>query len=455
MTRAVPPATSNAPSLDLLRSRPFAYADIFRHPPLVGGFHDEHGNIQGNPDDAVARVCKNESNCTVFLADGTWFTTWGQGRSECHDDQRVVFSVSHDMGKTWTYPKTIVPQRPEAGERSPYGVPFIVPTTNRIYLFFFDGTDPMVAVNLCFVFSDDVGETWSRPRKIALPDRPINVAQGRFNGWLNHPPRVMPTGEAILPLSLAHMDGTQRIAWQLLAAEGFFLRLDNILTERDADKLVFTLLPEGRRGLRVDPIQHYANPAINRLLGFFGGLPEDSGWNAQEPTLVALPDGRWLAVCRTFLGSPGFSTSSDRGITWSRVEPLRFQHDGPSIRHPMTMCPITTTSDGRAVLLFTNNDGSDRGARHVWDGDGRTRNPQWIVVGRQLHPNSPGNAGMVFGTPMMLVDVDDTGKTNLKTGISMPHFFERSGRFFVCYNINKEHLLLDEIPASVLDSISP
>jgi len=50
---------------------------------------------------------------------------------------------------------------------------------------------------------------------------------------------------------------------------------------------------------------------------------------------------------------------------------------------------------------------------------------------------------------------DDSGETNLKTGISMPQFFERDGRYFVMYNINKEHILLDEIPARVLDELTP
>jgi hypothetical protein len=40
------------------------------------------------------------------------------------------------------------------------------------------------------------------------------------------------------------------------------------------------------------------------------------------------------------------------------------------------------------------------------------------------------------GKPRILVDVDNTGKVNLKTGIGMPHLFERNGRYFVCYNID-------------------
>lgn len=71
-----------------------------------------------------------------------------------------------------------------------------------------------------------------------------------------------------------------------------------------------------------------------------------------------------------------------------------------------------------------------------------------------MAPGGP-NAGLVFGPPRLLVEVDDTGEVNLKTGISMPQFIERAGRYFVMYNINKEHLLLDEIPAAVLDEMTP
>lgn len=66
-------------------------------------------------------------------------------------------------------------------------------------------------------------------------------------------------------------------------------------------------------------------------------------------------------------------------------------------------------------------------------------------------PGETANAGLRFGKPLILADVDDSGEVNLKTGISMPQFFEREGRCFVCYNVNKEHILLDELPASALD----
>jgi hypothetical protein len=445
-----------------LRARPFAYSEVYTHPYLPhAAFSAPHGGARAGLDPAIATVCKNESNCTVFLSDGSWFTTWSQGTCEHALDERIVFAVSSDRGQTWSAPRPIVQSTEE--ERMAYGAPFVVPGSGRIYLFFVAGnhkggvfaTAEYDAARLFFVYSDDRGGHWSERRQVSLPDRDVSMVSGRFHGWINHSPQLMPTGEVILPLSMAAMTQSKwRRAWQILSAEVSVLRCNNLLTEQDPGKLSFTLLPAGPRGIRADVRANWDNPALRRLLEFFNGVPYETASNFQEMTVVPLADGRWFGVGRTFLGSPGFTVSSDRGLSWTPVEPLRYRPGGEPIRHPMTMCPIAKTSDGRLVLLFTNNDGSERGARHVWDGDGRTRNPQWITVGREI-PGETANAGLCFGAPMILTDVDDSGEVNLKTGISMPQFFEYEGEFFVCYNINKEHLLLDRIPAEVLARLTP
>ena len=54
-----------------------------------------------------------------------------------------------------------------------------------------------------------------------------------------------------------------------------------------------------------------------------------------------------------------------------------------------------------------------------------------------------------------MAEVDDSGETNLKTGIGMPQFFGLESRIFVCCNVNKEHILPDEIPAAILDEMTP
>ena len=441
----------------LMRSRECACSAVFCHPPLAGPAFSDQTGIKAEIPPEVATQCKNESNCTVFLPDGTWFTTWGQGSFEHAKDERIVCAVSRDMGRTWIAPKTIVASTPD--ERVAYGVPFVVPATGRVYLIFFacDQAAPWESLehnagNLFFVWSDNGGATWSERVQIHLPAREICDFPDRFHGWVNHPPQIMPTGEVLLPFSQFSRRLVPK-AWQIAPAEVSVLRCDNILTEPDPAQLRFTLLPEGPRGIRVDAARHSDNPALRRLLQVFGGSPEQSGFNFQEMTVVSLSGGRWLGVGRTFLGSPGYTVSADRGRSWTPVEPLCYAPRGAPIPHPMTMCPIAQTTDGRIVLLFTNNDGSQRGARHVWDGNGRTRNPQWIAVGREV-PGETRNAGLAFGTPRILAEVDDSGETNLKTGISMPQFLERDGRHFVCYNVNKEHILLDEVPAAWLDELT-
>jgi hypothetical protein len=444
----------------LLTQRPFAYSEVFTHPPTDGPAFDRHGSARADLDPAVATLCKNESNCTVFFADGTWFTTWSQGSFEHAVDERIVCATSTDLGRTWSPPRTIIGSTED--DRIAYGAPFIVPETERIYLFFFAGyqregwSGPVYdSGNVWFVFSDDRGQTWSQRRQIRLPDRDISTFSGRFHGWINHPPKLMPTGEVLLPISMFPQIWPKRMrAWMTLPAEVSVIRCDNLLTESDAEKLEFTLLPQGPRGIRADVLKHWDNPALTRLMVAFDALPYESAYNFQEMTLLALADGRWVGVGRTFLGAPGYTVSEDRGLTWSDVEPLCYAPGGPPIHHPMTMCPVTQTSDGRVILLFTNNDGTERGAKHVWEGEGHTRNPQWLAVGVQL-PGEKRNGGLVFGEPFLLAEVDDTGETNLKTGISMPQFLERDGRYFVMYNINKEHMLLDEIPAAVLDAATP
>lgn len=443
-----------------MRKRPFAYSDLFKHPEIDGmAFGSKNAHIREDIDPAIARVCKNESNCTIFLEDGTWFTTWSQGDFEHGYQERIVFALSRDEGLTWSEPQEIVSSSKE--ERVAYGAPLLIPDTGRIYLFFHVGKQRQTCLppeddNGCFhfVYSDDRGAHWSERRVIKLPDRDINVFPGRLNGWINHPPQIMPTGEVILPISIFQKIGLHRRAWKLNPAEVSLIRCDNILTETNPENLAFTLLPEGPRGIRVDIFKHRDSPALTRLLDYFGGYPEDTGFSFQEMTVVPLSGDRWLGVGRTFLGAVGYTISEDRGQTWTSVEPLRYAPDGDPIQHPMTMCPITKTSDGRFVLCFTNNDGSKRGAKHLWEGDGKTRNPQWIVVGCEI-PGETRNAGVRFGEPIILAEVDDSGETNLKTGISMPQFLERDGRYFVCYNISKEHLLLDEIPAEVLDKLTP
>ncbi|MBP6507241.1 MAG: exo-alpha-sialidase [Opitutaceae bacterium] len=440
-----------------MQSRPFAYADIYRHPPMLGR----------DLPPALAAIRKNESGCVVLLPDGTWLATWSQGSFEGALDERIVCAISRDTGYTWSEPRPITASTPQF--RRSYGCPFVVPGTGRLYLFLHEGrqhgehvarSSPEVdAGTLGFMFSDDNGLTWSEIRSIVLPERDISVFPGRIHGHLNHPPQLMPDGRVVLLFSQGNRTGATRRAWQLACYEASLLECENLLTERDPARLRFSLLPLGARGIRADALRHGDNPAVQKLAAAFGGNPVELASNTQEPTVVPLSDGRWLGVFRTYLGSPGYATSRDGGRSWSTVERLRYGPEDKWIDHPHTMCPLARLPDGRFILLFTNNDGTRNGATHVWDGGNRTRNPQWFVIGREL-PGEERNGGLIFGEPRILASASDEEspdgfRASTCTGIAMPQYVHAAGRHFVQYGLKKEHILLDEIPAAVIDAMTP
>jgi hypothetical protein len=462
MNRSAPDGSPHSDSIDPrlsdgLKSRPFAYADVYRHPPMTG---------RDLPPE-LASIRKNESSCLVILRDGAWLVTWSQGSQEGALDKKIVFSISRDHGQTWSQPRKIVASTPEW--RRSYGCPFVVPQTGRIYLFLHEGrqhghglarNDVAVdAGRFGYVYSDDDGGTWSTIHQLPVFDRDILIFPDRFHAHLNHPPQVLPGDRVVLPFSQHMRNGATRRFWQLCWTESSLIACENLLTEPDPARLRFSILPPGTHGMRADVIKHVDNPAVKQLAAAFGGRPVELAANAQEPTVVARSDGVWVCVMRTYLGSPGFAVSEDDGLTWTPVDRLRYAPEGLFIDHPHTMCPLAKMPDGRYILLFTNNDGTRNGAQHVWDGGNRTRSPQWFVVGREI-PGEKRNAGLVFGEPRILCEASDEEspdgfRASTCTGISMPQYFSASGRHFIQYGLKKEYILLDEIPTGVIDAMTP
>lgn len=443
-----------------MKQRRFAHADVFRH---------GHG-----------ATAKNEWACSAFLNDGRWLMTWSQGTGPGYPDERVVGALSNDMGRTWSPPFTVVASKPEQELHVPGGVPFVVPGSGRIYVFFLwvvntdakswlrnpglplDGAGRRYpehdSGHLSFVYSDDDGGTWSDRQLILLPHREICTLTDRIHGWLATPPQVMPTGEVVFTFTGCKadlgLDYDQGIDWPLRPSETNLIRCDNLLTETDPEDLEFTLLPYGTKGIRLDVKPYQGMESLRRFHSVFYGEPLVHGSSFEDTSVVTLTDGRWACVGRTKLGCPCFSVSADQGATWSKPEPLRRSPEGPYIPHPMALCPMTKTSDGRFVLLFCNNNGMQRGGSHIWD-TGKVRNPQWIAVG--CDTGSTRNLGLWFGDPFILAEAAEgrSMQDTVAPEISMPQFIERNGRYFVSYSVKKRDILVDEIPAAVLDGITP
>ena len=358
------------------------------------------------------------------LKNGDFFAVWTTGYREGHANQHILFNKSKDRGVTWTKPVTLGAS--ELIERDgkqlykegagAWAFPIYVPDKNRIYIFYKEKGD------MCFIFTEDDGETWSdkytvplRRTAITAPDAP--------SGWLiwQHPVEITP-GQI---LGCGTIWGTRDISsstpHHLPDSECWFWRFDNIITEDDPTKIRVTTLPDGDYGIRMP-----------HTLGA-------EGTTAEEPTVVRLSDGRWFCVLRTFLGYIGYSTSDDEGHTWSEAKPMLYYDGGPPILEPVAPCPIYALSDGRFFLTFHNNDGTANGGKDPWDWR-RNRNPAFYSLGKEmLDKEQP----VWFSPPIKFLDNEamSWGPVERRSVAIYTSFFEFEGKRWYWYPDRKHFLL--------------
>jgi hypothetical protein len=297
----------------------------------------------------------------VVTRDGKWVCLVSIGPvREGAPGNRTVATVSADRGKTWSRPVDV---------NRTYAVPLLTPY-GRIY--------SITPQHL--TWSDDGGATWSA--RTTVPMRPAVGESGRVNGWTVAMP-VVAGGSVWVPWAKINQPKP------LGKTEVFFLSSDNILAERDAAKLRWTLHPDRDRGI----------------------LPP-AGEVAEEPHLVELSDGTLYAVFRTELGIIGHVTSRDRGVTWSEVAPLAYA-DGRPIRNPRACPSLWKTANGRYLLWFHNHGGRDY----------HDRNPAWISAGTER------NGRIEWSQPEVLLYGDDL--SDGRGRLSYPGFFEDGGRYYI------------------------
>lgn len=82
-------------------------------------------------------------------------------------------------------------------------------------------------------------------------------------------------------------------------------------------------------------------------------VPNTNGIITQEPGLIEMKDGRILMYIRASGGFQQLSFSSDKGQSWSHIQPSNI----PSPLSPATIEKIPSTGDW--LLVWNNNDGSD------------------------------------------------------------------------------------------------
>lgn len=373
----------------------------------------------------------NQQVVGIVTRRGTYLATWTMASQEAKPDQRVVVSRSTDAGRSWSAPAVLDRDAPGNPGAASYGVLFEVPRTGRIYLFYLKN-DGRVRLRRDITgfwkwqYSDDDGRTWT-----AAPGRynmgkgewtdPAADAPGDFIGIYS--PHATSHGDVLFSFARYGQSPDVKGAAGRVT-EVFFLRLDNVLTEPDAAKLAFTLLPEGPRGLRI------RRTSPKRPVMYWGN----------EPSWIELSDGRLVTAIRTRNGAVYYAVSRDWGKTWTQPEPLLYHDGGEPLKNPNSPCPMIRLADGRIVLMFNNQ---------LPSGTFGPRNPVYLVVGREsLGARQP----IEFGRPVKFMEVDrppKLGTTYLQIA-SYSSLVEHDGQVLLFYNDCKHWVLFKRVPPELL-----
>jgi len=373
---------------------------------------DPHNIRNGSP-------IPNEGYCdepyVVLLEDGTWLCTLTTGPlQEGHVAQHVVCTRSRDHGKTWS---DLVDIEPSEGPEASWIVPLKTPG-GRVYGFYtYNGENVRTLSGeairadtlgwYCYRFSDDGGLTWSRERYRV----PLRVtACDRTNDWNGQVQLFWGIDKPWILDGSVYFAFTKLGRYMLEQGEGWLLRSDNILWEKDPTKIHWELLPEGEHGLR--------HP--------------DFGSTQEEHNAVPLNDGKSLyCVYRTTLGHPCHTYSRDSGKTWNLPEPMTYSPQGPLIKTPRACARVWKTRSGRYLFWFHNHGGRDF----------NDRNPAWISGGLEhdgfLHWSQP---------EILLYDPDP------KIRMSYPDLIEQDGRTWITAT-NKSMARVHEIDPDLLEGL--
>jgi hypothetical protein len=212
-------------------------------------------------------------------------------------------------------------------------------------------------------------------------------------------------------------------------SEGAFLRSENILTERDPEKITFATLPDGTVGLRT---------------------PGGGGRVAEEQSVVRLSDGSLYCVYRTVDGWPASTYSRDGGHTWEPAAYQAFTPGGPRLKHPRAANFVWRCANGQYLYWFHHHGGPFI-AQKAADLSGKSgspyddRNPAWLVAG--VERDGPTGKVIHWSQPEIALYDDDPF-----IRMSYPDLVEQDGKFSLTEtqkNVGRVH----DLPAALVDGL--
>ncbi len=358
----------------------------------------------------------------VQTDDNAWLCaiTTGSGR-EGQAGQHMISLRSTDKGCTWSEPVAIEP--PDGPEAS-WGVLLKAPG-GRIYCFYNHNSDNLREVKadadstfapegICrrvdslgyfvFKYSDDHGRTWSKQR-YTIPLREFAIDRENVYGgdirffWNTDRPFIH---NGIAYVSVHKVGGFGKGFFT--RSEGILLKSENLLSERDPEKITWETLPDGDIGLRT---------------------PSGGGPIAEEQSFSVLSDGSFYCVYRTIDGYPACTYSRDGGHTWTEPQYKRYA-DGRLIKNPRARTLAWGCKNRKFLYWFHNHGGrfiaehpDRRGLNSYCD-----RNPVWMCGG--VEKDTPEGKIIQWSQPEIILYDDDPF-----IRMSYPDLVEEDGRYFI------------------------
>ncbi len=357
----------------------------------------ESGNDVDFRDIQTGLQIPDEGYCdqpyVVVTGDGSWLCTLTTGPGKEGDrGQHVVSTISTDRGKTWS---KLVDIEPSSGPEASWAVPLVTPG-GRVYAFYTYNGDHIDALRgkkiradvlgwYAYKYSDDHGRSWSRKRH-RLPLR--LTACDRGNDWKGEVQLFWGICKPIVVGQDVLFTFTKLGKYILDDGEGWMFRSENLLVEKDPEKIRWELSPEGDRGIRSDA---------------FGSVQE-------EHNLVSLGGERLYVIYRTTTGHPCHSYSSNGGRTWTRPEHMTYTPGGRKIKNPRACPRIWRAKNGKFLLWFHNHSGRSY----------HGRNPVWISGGVER------DGHLHWSQPEILFYGADPD-----TRMSYPDLIEEDGRYWI------------------------
>ncbi|MGY8824118.1 MAG: LamG-like jellyroll fold domain-containing protein [Candidatus Latescibacterota bacterium] len=384
---------------------------------------NEMGSVSDGRHISNGWVIPSEGYCdqpyVVKMEDGAWLCIMTTASEvEGASGQHIVSARSMDRGKTWS---ELVDVEPIDGPEASYAVIMKV-SAGRVYVFYNHNTDNVRKVkadnppytdgycarvdslgHFVFKYSDDGGLSWSEQR-YDIPVREMEIDRqnadgGRLRYFWNVGKPLITQDAAYVSLHKVGGFGDGFFT----SNEGVLLKSENILTERDPQKITWQTLPDGERGLRA---------------------PEGGDTVSSEHSYSQLSDGSFYCVYRTIDGYPACAYSRDGGHTWSEPEYKKYA-DGRVFKHPRAANFAWRCENGHYLYWYHNHGG--RFIREHPQSRGNAyqdRNPVWLCGGVEV--DGPDGKLIHWSQPEIVIYDDDP-----YIRMSYPDLVEEGGEYFL------------------------